>query len=98
MQAVLLLIKRHHFWKFKAEFTREMENKSLLWFSGMLWEGRWFDSPVSACWSVPGQDTELQTAPDVLVGTLHGSHRHQCMKDIMYAKCLLNVTAYIYVT
>ena len=23
--------------------------------------------------------TEPQTAPDVLVGTLHGSHRHQCM-------------------
>ena len=29
--------------------------------------------------SVLGQDTELQTPPDVLVGTLSGSHGHQCM-------------------
>ena len=35
--------------------------------------------PWSACQSVPGQDTEPQTTPDVLVGTLHGSHHHQCM-------------------
>ena len=35
--------------------------------------------PWSACWSVLGQDTEPQAAPDVLVGTLHGSYRHQCM-------------------
>ena len=37
-----------------------------------------------------GQDTEPQTVPDVLVGTLHGSHRHQCMKSIWAkttAKC-----------
>ena len=39
--------------------------------------------PWSACWSVLGQDTEPQTAPDVLVGTLHGSHRHQCMNVCM---------------
>ena len=32
----------------------------------------WF--PWSACQSVSGQDTEPQTAPDVLVGTLHGSY------------------------
>ena len=37
----------------------------------------WF--PWSACPSVLGQDTEPETAPDVLVGSSHGSHRHQCM-------------------
>ena len=31
-----------------------------------------------------GKDTEPQAAPDVLVGTLNGSHRHQCMN---YCKC-----------
>ena len=31
------------------------------------------------CQSVLGQDTEPQTAPDVLVSSLHGSHRHQCI-------------------
>ena len=35
--------------------------------------------PWSPCQSVFGQDTEPQTAPDVLGRTLHGSHRHQCM-------------------
>ena len=39
----------------------------------MFSEGRWFDSRGPK--SVLGQDTEPQTAPDVLVGTLHGSHR-----------------------
>ena len=43
----------------------------------------WF--PWSACWSVLGQDTEPQTAPDVLVGTLHVSHHLQC---INYCKSL----------
>ena len=36
-------------------------------------------NPFSACQSVFGQDTEPQTAPDVLVRTLHGCHRHQCV-------------------
>ena len=35
--------------------------------------------PWSACWSVLGHDTEPQTAPDVLVGTLHGSHHYHCL-------------------
>ena len=35
------------------------------------------------------QDTEPQTAPDVLDGTLHGSHHHQCMNEcINYYKLL----------
>ena len=44
-------------------------------------DGRWFEPWLSlaACRSVLGQDTEPQTAPDVLVDTLHGSHHHQCM-------------------
>ena len=60
--------------------------------------------PASCFWrSIPqvcidfGKDTDPWTAPDVLVGSLHGSLRHQCR---MYAwitvnrfgqKCLLNV-------
>ena len=45
----------------------------------------WF--PCSASWSVLGQDTQPQTAPDVLVSTLHGSHRHQCTNVCMnYSK------------
>ena len=47
--------------------------------SVLLSEPRWFDSPGLACWSVPGQDTEPQTAPEVLVGTLQAAHCHQCM-------------------
>ena len=39
----------------------------------------------STCWSVFGQDTEPQTAPDVLVGTLHGSNRHLCMHVLITA-------------
>ena len=35
----------------------------------------WF--PWSTCQSVLGQETEPQSAPDVLVGTLHGRHRRQ---------------------
>ena len=49
----------------------------------LLSEGRWFDSPWSACQSVLEEDTEPQTAPDVLVGTLHGSHHHQYMNVCM---------------
>ena len=56
----------------------------------------WF--PCSACWSVLGQDTEPQTAPDVLVGTLHGSHHQPRMYiwiilKLIGQKCLLNVNS-----
>ena len=37
----------------------------------------WF--PWPACQSALGLDSKPQTAPDVLVSTLHGSHHHQCM-------------------
>ena len=40
--------------------------RSLVWFLGC------------ACQSVLWQNTEPTPAPDVLVGTLHGSHHHQC--------------------
>ena len=51
----------------------------------MLSGGRWFDSPWSACRS----DLNPKTAPDVLVGTLHRSHRHQCANVCMnYCKWL----------
>ena len=44
---------------------------------------------VCMCPSVLGQDTEPQTAPDALVGTLHGSHHHQCMNVcVNYCKSL----------
>lgn len=44
---------------------------------------------------VLGQDTEPNTAPDVLVGTLEGRHRHQCMNvwiaaSRLWQKRLLN--------
>ena len=38
---------------------------------------------ISLVCSVLRQDTEPPTAPDVLVGTLHGSHHHQCMNICM---------------
>ena len=41
--------------------------------------------PQSACPSVLGQDPEPQTAPDVLVGILHGSH--QCMNVGITVSC-----------
>ena len=49
----------------------------------------------SACRSVLGQETEPQTAPDALVGTMHGSHCHQSMtiwltESIFGQKHLLN--------
>ena len=47
----------------------------------LLLEGCWFDLP--ACRSVLRHDTESQTAPDVLVSTLHGSHHHNCMNGCM---------------
>ena len=46
-----------------------------------------------ACTKCPWARYWTQSAPDVLVGTLHGSHRHQCMNLYMnYCKllCLLN--------
>ena len=43
--------------------------------------------PSSAWGSAVGQDTKLQTAPHVLVGTLHWSHQHQCINVCMnYSK------------
>ena len=56
--------------------------------SVLLTEGRWFDSPWSACLSVLGQETEPQTAPDVLVGTLHGSNPRQ-FKFVWITVCRL---------
>ena len=65
----------------------------LRWQCGRLWlrgrasvllsEGCWFDSP--GLHEVLGQDTEPWTAPDMLVGTMHGSLCHQCMN---YCKLL----------
>ena len=50
----------------------------LLWLRGrasiLLSEGGWFDSP-----GLHVEDTEPQTAADVLVSTLHGCRHHQCM-------------------
>ena len=37
--------------------------------SVFLLEGHWFDSP-----GLHAEDTKPQAAPDVLVGTVHGSH------------------------
>ena len=45
----------------------------------MLSEGRWFDSPGLHVEVSLGKILNSKIAPDVLVGTLHGSHRHQCM-------------------
>ena len=41
--------------------------------------GRVRGFPCTACRSILEQDSP----PDVLVGTLHGSHRHQCMNVCM---------------
>ena len=49
----------------------------------LLSEGCWFNFPGLHVTSVFGQDTEPLTAPDVLDGTLQGSHRHQCMNVFM---------------
>ena len=50
-----------------------------LWLRGLVIDRSlvWF--PWSTCRSAFGQDTELQTSPDVLVRTLHGSHCQQWM-------------------
>ena len=54
-----------------------------LWLTGrvsvLLLEGRWFDSP--------GQHVKVFLGkvlnPKLLVGTLHGSHCHQCMYELL---------------
>ena len=55
-----------------------------LWLRGkasvLLSEGRLFNPLV---YMLDTEDTEPQTAPDVLVGTLHGSHRHHCMYELL---------------
>ena len=65
----------------------------------LLSEGQWFDSPGPR--SVLGQDTEPQTAPDVLIGTLHGGYHYQCMNysrllwtkaSAKYCKCSWQLT------
>ena len=71
-----------------------MPNWGWLWLRGrasiLLLEGRWFDSPGLHVKVSLGKilNPELllihfETAPGVLVGTLHGSHRHQCMNACM---------------
>ena len=46
----------------------------------LLSESCWFDSPgLHAEVSLAKSLDEPQTAPDMLVSTFHGSHRHQCM-------------------
>ena len=52
-------------------------------------KGRWFDSPGLHVKVSLALDTKPQTAPDVLVGTLHNSHHHQRMYVCMnYCKSL----------
>ena len=54
-----------------------------LWFRGrasvLLLEALWFDYPGLSVKVSSVNILNLQTAPDVLVGTLHGSHCLQCM-------------------
>ena len=45
----------------------------------LLPEGCWSDSPGLHIEVSLGNTTETQTAAEVLVGTLHGSHHLQCM-------------------
>ena len=63
------------FYQISAKFWLLLRSRA----SVLLSEGCWFESALSACWSVLWQDTEPQTAPDVLVGSLHGSRHHQCV-------------------
>ena len=79
-------------WYEKFEINRRVGWRGQLWLRGrasiFLSESRWFRFPWSAYQSVLGQETEPQNAY-VLVGTLHGSHRHQCMNVCMnYCKSL----------
>ena len=67
----------YYIWAFPWAFLNEHTHKK----TGNT-EGTWDQKsriPWSACRSVLWQDTEPQTAPDVLVGFLHGSHHHQCI-------------------
>ena len=65
-------------------FLRELFLLLLYWASVLLSDGS-----VGVCVrSVLGQDAEHQTAPDVPVGTLPASHRHQCM-DVYMNYCTL---------
>ena len=56
--------------------------KGRLWLKGrasvLLSEGRWFDSPGLHVKVSLGEILKPQTAPDVLVGTLHSSV-YECM-------------------
>ena len=55
----------------------------------LLSEGRWFDSPGLHVDVSFGKILNPKTAHNVQVGTLHGSHRHQCMNVCMnYCKSL----------
>ena len=49
--------------------------------SVLLSEGRWFDSPGLHAEGSLDKILNPKTAPDVLVGTLHVNHRHQCMNQ-----------------
>ena len=58
-------------------------NWGRLWLRGrasiLFSEGHWFHFPGLQVEVSLGKILNLKTAPDVLVGTLHGSHRHHCM-------------------
>ena len=61
--------------------------KTRLWLRGradvLLPEVHWSDFLGLHIKVSLDRDTEPQTAPDVLIGTLHGSHCHQCMNVCM---------------
>ena len=42
--------------------------------------------PWATYWTL-GQHTEPWTAPDVMVGTLHGSHHHECRRELKCTVC-----------
>ena len=78
----------------------------LLWLTGrdgvLLLDGRWFDSLSLHIEVSSAKILNLRTAPDVLVGTLHGSHCHQCINVCMNqslwtkAKCLKYTQNYFF--
>ena len=53
----------------------------------LLSEGCWFDSPGLHVEESLGKILNPRTAPDVLVGTLHGGHHHQCMNVWITVSC-----------
>ena len=66
-----------------------------LWIRGrasvLLLEGRWVDSPILHVKVSLGKILNPELL-NVLVGTLHGSHQHQCVNACMnYCKHVLNV-------